>query len=416
MQQKNDAYSAMEHAISSVLPYDVVYRALKTHSFSSGRVLLVAIGKAAYSMAKAAKDALGARIQEGIVLTKSGHLGAPIDGLRFFEGGHPIVNEASLFATEEILRFTHGLNENDTVLFLVSGGGSALFEKPLVPLSVLQDINHQLLSCGASIEQINVIRKRLSAVKGGRFALHCAPAKVVTLALSDVLGDVVDTIASGPSVMDASTAKDVLTILEKSGISVSDEVRTLLRFDPPKQMQNNFYHIVGNLHGLCLAAKQRLESLGYRVTIMTEELKMDAKKAGEKIARHALSMADTDVPLAFLYGGETVVTVTGSGKGGRNQELALSAALVLDGMSGISILSFGSDGTDGPTEAAGGFVTGKTVSEIQQKGADAKSLLQNNDSYTALSLCDGLVITGPTGTNVNDLTIALVHPHQGSTQ
>lgn len=416
MTKKSDAFEAMEYAIKSVLPYDAVKTALSTTCFSFGRIIPVAIGKAAYSMAKAAKDALGDRLSEGIVLTKYGHLGAPIDGFRLCEGGHPVVDEGSLIATEAILDLTQDLTQNDTVLLLLSGGGSSLLEKPLIPLEELRSIHSQLLTSGASIQQINLIRKRLSAVKGGRFALHCAPAEVVTLILSDVLGDDPKAIASGPTVADHSTISDVEAVITKTGLQLSEPVLSLLKTDLPNKVSNSQFAIIGNLHELCIHAYLKLSALGYRSIVVTETLSIDAEEAANMIVSHAITHADTTVPLAFLYGGETVVHVTGNGKGGRNQHLALAAAIALDGISNISVLSFGSDGTDGPTDAAGGYVTGESVSLIRKKGADAKRLLENHDSYTALSLCDGLVITGPTGTNVNDLTIVLIHPHSASRQ
>lgn len=401
----------MNRAIHAVLPDEAVFRALKGKHFS-GRVILVAAGKAAWQMAKAAHDCLGSRIERGIVITKYGHVNGPIADFTCLEGGHPIPDENSFRATRSAVDLVRGLSAQDTVLFLLSGGGSALFEDPLVPSDELQDITAQLLSCGADITEINTIRKRLSAVKGGRFAALCAPARVFSVILSDVLGDPLDMIASGPTAVDRSTCTQALAIAEKYRLRLSAHSQLLLQRETPKTLDNVETHITGSVRELCTAAEKACRALGYRTTILTDQLCCEAKDAGVYLASVAKQHADTTVPLAFLAGGETVVRLTGSGKGGRNQELALSAAEGISGLDNVVLFSFGSDGTDGPTDAAGGIVGGDTAADLSALGIEIADVLEKNDSYHALAAVDGLLFTGPTGTNVNDLAVVLIAPKQ----
>ena len=394
-------------AIRAVQPDDAVRRALEGQNFP-GRILLVAAGKAAWQMAKAAHDCLGSRIDSGVVVTKYGHVMGPLDGITCCEAGHPVPDDNTFLGTQKALDLVADLKPEDTVLFLLSGGGSALFEKPLIPGEELRDITEQLLACGADIVEINTIRKRLSSVKGGRFALACAPARVFSIVLSDILGDPLDMIASGPAVPDTSTCQQAMAIAQKYGLRLTDEARSLLARETPKTLPNITTRITGSVRALCTAAADACRALGYEPIILTDRLCCQAREAGSFLASVVKTHAADGRKLAFIAGGETVVQLTGSGKGGRNQELALAAAPGIAGIPGAAVFSVGSDGTDGPTDAAGGYVDHESSAALKARDVDVYRVLQNNDAYHALECVGGLIITGPTGTNVNDVAVALV--------
>lgn len=407
MTMRKRADQIVAASIRAVQPDDAVARALKGVVFP-GRVVLVAAGKAAWQMAKAARDCLGDRIDSGVVVTKYGHVMGPLGNFDCREAGHPVPDENSFAATQAALDLVSNLTEEDTVLFLLSGGGSALFEKPLVPGAVLQDITGQLLACGADIVEINTIRKRLSAVKGGRFAESCAPAKVFSIVLSDILGDPLDMIASGPAVPDTSTCAQAEAIAQKYSLHLTEEAKVCLHIETPKQLTNVTTQITGSVRELCAAAAAECKRLGYEPVLLTDHLCCQAKEAGSFLGTVLRTHHSQGRKLAFLAGGETVVQLTGHGKGGRNQELALAAAPALEGLSGVCVFSVGSDGTDGPTDAAGGYVDGQSNGELTAKGLSVFEVLKENDAYHALQSIGGLIITGPTGTNVNDVAVALV--------
>ena len=404
---REDAKRIWQAAISAVQPNSAVRRALETASLT-GNIHLVAIGKAAWSMANAAFEALGEAIIDGVVITKYDHSRGPIGNLQIFEAGHPVPDENSYRATSAAMELVKPLGKDDTVLFLVSGGGSALFESPLVPLAELEDITGQLLSCGADIVEINTIRKRLSAVKGGRFALHCRPAPVFSVVLSDILGDPLDMIASGPAAPDSSTCAEALAVVRKYGLRLSDRALACLQTETPKALPNAVSRVTGSVRALCDAAEQAAQTLGYRCIRLTDCLSCEAREAGRFLAAVARTHASPSEPLAFLAGGETVVHLTGSGRGGRNQEVALAAAEGLAGLAQAAVFSFGSDGTDGPTDAAGGFVDQDSFAALRAAGLDPADILRRNDAYPALERIGGLIHTGPTGTNVNDLAMLLL--------
>jgi len=401
------ADAIIEASINAVKPDEAVSRALSGQEFS-GRVVLVAAGKAAWQMAKAAHDCLGDRIDAGVVVTKYDHVMGPIANFDCHEAGHPVPDENSFKGTQAALDLVKDLTAEDTVLFLLSGGGSALFEKPLVAGEVLQDVTQQLLACGADIVEINTIRKRLSGVKGGRFAQLCAPAKVFSIVLSDILGDPLDMIASGPAYPDSSTSEQAVAIAEKYALKLTDEVKALLTQETPKTLDNVTTQITGSVRELCVAAAAACRKLGYEPVLLTDQLSCQAKEAGSFLASVLKTHAGDGKNLAFLAGGETVVHLTGKGLGGRNQELALSAATGIEGNPCMAVFSVGSDGTDGPTDAAGGYTDGDTAAELREKGLEIYKVLQNNDAYHALQAVGGLVFTGPTGTNVNDVAVALL--------
>ncbi len=407
MSLRSDAQTIISASIRAVQPDAAVRRALQGREFPD-RVVLAAVGKAAWQMAKAARECLGNRMDAGVVVTKYGHVLGPIPGCTCYEAGHPVPDGNSFQGTQAVLDLVSGLSERDTVIFLLSGGGSALFEKPLISGEELQDITNQLLSSGADIVEMNTIRKRLSAVKGGRFARMCAPARVFAIVLSDILGDPLDMIASGPACADRSTCEQALSIAEKYGLRLSGEARTLLAQETPKALDNVETQITGSVRELCAAAASAARELGYEPVLLTDQLCCQAREAGSFLASIARTHHSQGRKLAFLAGGETVVKLTGAGKGGRNQELALSAAQGIDGLDGVLVFSLGSDGTDGPTDAAGGMADGRTAALLRDRGLSIRQVLEDNDAYHALERADGLIFTGPTGTNVNDVSVLLI--------
>lgn len=404
---RNIADSIIDAAIKAVLPDEAVKRALENKEFA-GKVVLVAAGKAAWQMAKAASDYLGDRIDKGVVITKYDHVKGAINKVECFEAGHPVPDENSFNATQKAIDLVSGLTSDDTVLFLLSGGGSALFEKPKITGEELQDITNQLLACGADIVEINTIRKRLSEVKGGRFAKLCEPAQVFSIVLSDILGDPLDMIASGPACADSSTCEDARHIVTKYNLKLSDEAKKLMDIETPKSLDNVTTLINGSVRELCRAVESECIKYGYEPVILTDQLCCQAKEAGSFLASIAKTHHAAGRKLAYIAGGETVVNLTGHGKGGRNQEIALSAAAGIDGMDNVAVFSIGSDGTDGPTDAAGGYSDGRTAAVLRSKGIDIFDVLKDNDAYNALKETDGLIITGPTGTNVNDVAVLLI--------
>jgi len=408
MEIYQDAKAIMDAALQAAMPDTAVEKALRQLPPVQGKLVLIAAGKAAWQMSAAAYQTLGDRIHHGVVCTKYDHSKGPIGNLTICEGGHPVPDENSYRGTQAAIDAVKDLQEEDLVLFLISGGGSALFEKPLIPAAEMEDITRQLLSCGADIVQMNTLRKRLSAVKGGKFAKLCAPAKVFSIILSDVLGNPLDMIASGPAYPDASTREQALEIVRQYGLKLSPQALALLEEETPKTLSNVESHITGSVRQLCAAAAATAEQLGYRPVVLTASLCCEARDAGSFLASVAQYHGDTARKLAFIAGGETVVHLTGKGKGGRNQELALSGAKGIAGMQNTVLFSVGSDGTDGPTDAAGGIVDGNTAKKLADQGIQIDAVLRDNDAYHALQKAGGLIITGPTGTNVNDLSVLLL--------
>ena len=307
-------------ALQAVQPDEAVRRTLKDYRFNTGRKILIAIGKAAWQMAKAATETLG-RVDDGIFITKYKHVKGDIPNVECCEAGHPIPDENSFAATKKALEMVKGLAPEDTVIFLVSGGGSALFELPRIPTEELQSITLDLLHSGANIVELNKVRKRLSSVKAGRFALACYPAKVLSIVLSDVLGDPLDSIASGPAYPDSSTCAQAKAIVDKYKIHLSPKALALLEQETPKELYNVETYINGSVKELCSAAAREVEALGYKPLVLTDELCCEASSAGSCLASILKSHARSTQTLALIAGGETIVRVTGYGTGGRNQEL-----------------------------------------------------------------------------------------------
>ena len=404
---RRDMEYIVQESIRAVLPDTAVKEALSDFPRPQGRLILIAAGKAAYSMAAAALEELG-EVDAGLCITKYGHVKAPLPGVECREASHPVPDESGFAATEQALQLVSGLKAKDTVLFLLSGGGSALFEAPAITPDELQSITQQLLRCGADISEINTLRKRLSRVKGGRFAQACAPARVYNVILSDVLGNDPSVIASGPTYPDASTAADAMAVMEKYNLRLSEEALAALQQETPKQLPGITTCITGSVTQLCAAAAEACRALGYAPRILSDSVSCEARQAGTELAAAARAvLAEKCGPTALIMGGETVVYVTGQGLGGRNQELALAAAEEIRDLP-VAVFSLGSDGTDGPTDAAGGYVDGSSFAALAACGLTPAAVLAENDAYHALQAIGGLIITGPTGTNVNDVAVALI--------
>ena len=399
-----DVQQIIGASIEAVLPDAAVERALSRHAVSRP-VTLISIGKAGWRMADAAYRALGGQnVKRGIVVTKYDHCEGPVGCMELYEAGHPVPDENGVRAAARVLEMVRSLNEEDEVILLISGGGSALFEYPTdgVTLMDIADVTRQLLACGADITEINCIRKRLSGVKGGKLALEIAPAKTFSIILSDVLGDPLDAIASGPAYPDRTTSEEAKAIVRKYGLKLPDRLLAAMERETPKELPDVETFVAGNVQALCAAAAREAERLGYAAKIMDDALCCEARDAGVMIAKYA---RETQGPCALIWGGETVVHLRGRGKGGRNQEAALSAAEGIAGMQDVCVFALGSDGTDGPTDAAGGMVTGDFYQRATAERIRAH--LENNDAYPLLREMDALIMTGPTGTNVNDLYMVI---------
>ena len=416
----SDADIIVRRAIEANMPQAAVRNALEGRVFTKN-LYLVAIGKAAWNMANAACTALGSQIKKGIVITKYEHCLGEIPNMEIIEAGHPLSDDNTILGTQKAIELAKSLTAEDELLFLISGGGSALFEAPLPGISLedIVDINSQLLACGADIVEINMIRKRLSGVKAGRFAGLAKPASVFTVVLSDVLGDRLDSIASGPAFPDMSTTEDAQAVIDKYGLKLTAAMKTQLKQETPKKVDNVESVITGSVRTLCNDTAKIAAELGYTPHILCSGMNCEAREAGRLMASVARQVGDGGScgegdggysfkrPCAIILGGETVVHLKGKGKGGRNQELALAAAEGIAGMRDTLLFSFGSDGTDGPTDAAGGMVDGNTMAQLKAKGLNVNKILDDNDAYHGLKAIDRLIMTGPTGTNVNDVAVIL---------
>lgn len=430
--KRSEALEAIfQFALSVANPYEATAREaslvenmMSSHGLSS--ISVFAFGKAALPMALAINDRLGHRISDGLVLTKYGHLGGVgrVGCMEAMEASHPLPDENGVAATRKILELAGRLDEKKLAICLVSGGGSALLVEPIkgVTLAEKRLMTDLLLKSGADITGLNMVRKHLSAVKGGRLARAISPAHVLSLIVSDVIGDRLDTIASGPTAPDSTTYTDAIGLIEKLGLLKKAPLSVIKALklgavgkldETPKENDPVFLSVAnkiisGNSTAVASAAS-RARELGYKVETLGSPISGEARLAAVALAGLALrKKAEKGPPLVIVSGGETTVTVTGEGKGGRNMEMALAFALAVKGVDGITFLSAGTDGTDGPTDAAGAIVDGHAISSAERLGLRAGEYLDNNDSYNFFSKAGGLLVTGPTGTNVMDIQMALV--------
>jgi glycerate 2-kinase len=437
-QRRTDARSIFAAALQAADPRRCVQRALSVQDdwlcvcgaryplSGIARLLIVGAGKATPAMAAAVEEILGDRIAAGAINTKYDHR-LPLVRIATTECAHPVPDQAGVEGTQKILSLLDELDEATLVLCLFSGGGSALLPAPAAGLTLAdkQATTQLLLACGAAIDEINAVRKHLSAVKGGRLARRAYPAQVVTLLLSDVIGDPLDTIASGPTYPDATTFAHCLELVDRYGLRqrLPAAVRRHLEAggrgeipDTPKPGDPCFAraaaHVIGNNALALQAARERAGALGYHALVLSSRIQGEAREVAAVYAGIAQEIWASGQPVprpaCLIAGGETTVTLRGSGKGGRNQELALAAALRLDGQPQITLLSGGTDGTDGPTDAAGAIADGRTLERARQLGLAAADHLARNDAYPFFRALADLVVTGPTGTNVMDLQLVLV--------
>lgn len=394
-------------------------------------IYLIGIGKASQSMATSVMQLLGNLINSGIVITKiednfqTDKLSTKIKTIK---SSHPIPDEKSILAAEEIIRFSKKVTAYDLVICLISGGGSALVTKPVdkLGLNAIQNLTSQLLLCGATINEINTVRKHLDLIKGGGLASFLYPAQVMTLILSDVMGDDLSMIASGPTVPDPTTFQDAMDILIKYSIANSIDQSILHHFSygikgiVPETLKENDLRltsvkniIIGNNLTAILAAKQMAEKMGYHCEIIADSFVGNTCEVGNRIAdlvRARKSVPnDHNKPHCLISGGESTVNIKGTGLGGRNQEVALYSAVQIDGIENVVVVTLATDGEDGPTDAAGAIITGNTVKSGKMMGMDATSYLNNNDSYNFFKKVGGLIKTGSTGTNVNDLNLIFIY-------
>jgi hydroxypyruvate reductase len=401
------------------------------------RTIVVGAGKASARLAQAIEKLLGDRISAGLIIVKYGHP-MPLDFIEQVEAAHPVPDAVGNAATQCILDMLRIADDKTLVICLLSGGASALLVAPAdgVTLQDKQQVTSLLLNSGSTIAELNAVRKHLSAVKGGRLAQAAYPAQVLTLILSDVIGDRLDVIASGPTVADGSSFSNAWAVIEKYGLAeiIPVAVRQFLQAGSAggKQesvkigdvcLRKTHNVIVGSIGVALAAAAEQARQLGFATEIVSDELQGEASEAARLLAlrtRSELAAMKVGEQRCLLWGGETTVTVHGSGKGGRNQELALAFALEIEGMNGVSLLSAGTDGSDGPTDAAGAMVDGRMASQAQELGLAPIDYLSNNDSYTFFQRLDVVsrdlhhFVTGPTGTNVIDVQVLLLQKSDAS--
>ena len=430
-------------ALDAADPYRAVTKALRLtdNALHAGggvysldafrRVILVGAGKAAASMARGAEEVLGDALEQGIVIVKYGHAGK-LRIVEQIEAAHPVPDEAGVRGTERILELARLADEKTLVICLLSGGGSALLVAPVngITLEDKQVTTDLLLKAGANIHELNTVRKHLSAIKGGRLARTAHPASIITLILSDVIGDRLDVIASGPTAPDNSTFSDAAMVIEKYGLKAALPPRVASfiergtagqEAETAKSGEACFLKtgnvIVGGIAQALAAAREKAKSLDCAAEVVSADIQGEARDAARTLSQAAFRARDSlrsGERRCLLFGGETTVTVRGRGKGGRNQELALAFAREISGMKGITLLSAGTDGTDGPTDAAGAVVDGDTAIKARDVGVHPEAYLGDNDSYNFFSKIDSLtneahhLVTGPTGTNVMDVQVILV--------
>ncbi len=433
VEAKDIALQIVEHAIARADPYRIVKETVKVEgskivvegrSFKiKGDIYVVAIGKASCPMAKAMEELLGDRIKEGVAVTKYGYA-IKLSRIDVVEAGHPIPDENSVRGAERAIEIAKKVGKDDILIVLVSGGGSALFVMPEDGISLDDKIktNELLLKSGAKIHEINTVRKHISKVKGGKFVKD-VEGTVISLIISDVVGDNLEVIASGITVKDPTTFEDACKVLKHYSIwdKVPESVRKHIELGMRGMKDETLKEDLKNVHNflicsskkVCEFASEKAEELGYRAYIVTSSLEGEAKHAGTVIASIVQEVWRNDRPFKkpaiLIFGGETTVTIAGkAGKGGPNQELALSSAKKIDKLRGCCIISVDTDGTDGPTDAAGGIVDSHTVEVLDANGIDVDEYLSNHNAYEALKVAKGLVFTGATKTNVNSMVVAVI--------
>ncbi len=443
MEQRNPRTAArliFDAALRAADPYQAVQRVMqrqgarlrvqeREYDLTRFRnVFVVGFGKASATMARAVEDLLGDVLTRGWVTVKYGHtIPLTTHKIHLHQAGHPWLDHNSLEGTRRILEIFDAATEHDLIIALISGGGSALLELPVAGISLedVRALTDALLRCGATINEINTLRKHISQVKGGQLARRAPNTALIALILSDVLGSPLDTIASGPTAPDSTTFADALAIIERYALrgQIPPTIVTHIERgargeipDTPKSAEALFARVqnvvIADVTLACDMAVQTARALGYNTMLLSSFIQGEAREFARVLAAIAREIVTSDRPLAkpacIICGGETTVTVRGHGQGGRNQEIVLAAAIEIAGMSNVVVLSGGTDGTDGPTDAAGALADGNTLARAHQLGLEARACLANNDAYHFFQPLGDLLITGPTGTNVNDVTIVIV--------
>lgn len=435
---RHDAVKIFKAGLAAVAPEFAVAKYLKKENQTLfvddkkynldafDKIYVVGAGKAAAAMAAAVENILGDSIAAGLINVKYGHT-ERLRKIRINEAGHPVPDAAGLKGAQEMVKLLEKTTSNDLVICLISGGGSALLPLPAgdISLSDTQEVTKQLLACGASIDEINVVRKHISKIKGGQLARLAYPATLIALIFSDVVGDPLDAIASGPTAPDMSTFTDAQEILQRYEIwnelpaSVKSHIEKGMQKEIPetpktddKIFSKTVNLIVGNNTQAVLAAQEQAQALGYHTLILSSLIEGETKVVARVHAAIAKEIVKTGHPVkspaCVISGGETTVTLHGDGKGGRNQEFVLAAALDIAGLDPVVIFSAGTDGTDGPTDAAGAICDGQTVRRAAEMGMTATEYLRTNNSYPFFQKLGDLIVTGPTNTNVMDLRLVLV--------
>ncbi|MGQ9781635.1 MAG: glycerate kinase type-2 family protein [Nitrososphaeria archaeon] len=428
---KRIALEVVEEGLKASNPYSSVIETLSRTSDqvrAQGKIVVVGFGKASYQMALACEMFFGDKVDSGLIIAPKGSVkDVALKKIELLEGTHPVPTELNVESAKKILQLTRHLSPEDLVICLISGGGSALFTYPAHGITIQdkQEMTKLMLAAGLTIQEINCIRKHISEVKGGQLARHIYPARVISLILSDVVGDDLSSIASGPTSPDPYTYKDVMALFEKYHITEKVPENILARIrqglegkisDTPKPDDRIFSKItniiVANNIKTLRSMAEKAESFGIKTMILTSYLEGEAREVGKVIGSIAKQVVDQGSPLkppcAIFFGGETTVTLRGNGKGGRNQEMALSVALSINGLPKVTFVSVGSDGIDGNSDAAGAIIDGKTIEKAEEKGLPPIKYLENNDSNTFLRAVNSLIYTGLTGTNVNDLAFLLI--------
>jgi len=425
---ENELREILDAGLAAADPKDAVLRSVSLEGdaalagearFDARRVFVVAAGKAAGAMARAAQELFGGRIEAGVVVTKDGHDGGP-EGFETVFASHPEPDERGVEASHKVRELAESLGEGDLLLALISGGASALLADPAPPIEIgdLKKLTQDLLRSGADIGEINTVRKHVSVLKGGGLARLAAPAKVLALLLSDVVGDAPSSIASGPAAPDTTTLAQTQAVLKRYSIepprSIAEHLESAEETPKPGDpVFENVTNIVcgGGRHAV-EAAAEKARGLGYEPLVLSTTMTGDARaiaSVSAAVVREALESGNPAAPpCAIVSGGEATVVVRGDGTGGPNQEFALTLAVELDGVDGWAALAADTDGNDGPTDAAGGLVDGGTAAKMREAGVDPAAALEENDARAALEAGGALLVTGPTGTNVNDLRVVLV--------
>ncbi len=432
------ALKSLEYALNAVDPKQLMKSKLllknsllKVNGYSFDlkkfkNVYVIGGGKASGSIAEALEQILGQYITKGLVNIPRGNK-HKTELIKLHEASHPIPDKSGVEGTRRMLEIAEQAKKKELIICLISGGGSSLMPLPRggITISDKREITDALLKCGATINEINTVRKHISDFKGGWLAKKAYPATVLNLILSDVVGDPLDFIASGPTVPDSTTFNEAIKALKKYGLwdkapatikkVLSDGEKGLIPETPKatdKAFKKVYNVVIGNNRFACLAAREHLRSAGLNTLLLTSSLEGEARHVGvmlASIAREvALSGNPVPKPAGIIAGGETTVTVTGKGLGGRNQEISLAAALKVGGLDGVVVASLNTDGVDGPTDAAGAIVDGKTIARAAEMSVNPEEFLAENDSYSFFSKLGDLIFTGPTGTNVNDVSLIVV--------